>query len=234
MSEQTKVNVQKAGAFEYRIPKEDGMRVEGRIFADDNLIESILKDNAPVQVRNVAYLPGIQTASMAMPDIHWGYGFPIGGVAATATKDGVISPGGVGYDIACGVRLVRTDLTEEQIRPKIEPLIAGLFQNVPCGVGRQGKVPLNRIQMQHVLEQGAVGRFSRAMVLKRISGELKITDVFDLPTRERYPKKPANGERTNWVRLDRAIILWKSRSWMKSTIRRPPGLLALRKALSLL
>ena len=97
----------------WRIPKsyKPGMRVEGRIFADERLMDQIRADQAPEQVANVAFLPGIQEASLAMPDIHWGYGFSIGGVCATDPEEGgVISPGGVGYDINCGVRLVRTDL----------------------------------------------------------------------------------------------------------------------------
>ena len=98
----------------WRIPQsyKIGMRTEGRIFADENLIAQIRNDQAPEQVANVAFLPGIQMASLAMPDIHWGYGFCIGGVCATDPDEGgVISPGGVGYDINCGVRLVKTNLT---------------------------------------------------------------------------------------------------------------------------
>src|SRR6185369_17612587 len=110
----------------YRIPKsyKEGMRVDGLIYADERLLEQIKKDQALDQVANVAHLPGIQTASLAMPDIHWGYGFCIGGVCATDPKEGgVISPGGVGYDINCGVRLVRTDLTLEDVAPHIKQLV---------------------------------------------------------------------------------------------------------------
>ena len=105
------------------------MRVEGRIFADERLIEQIRTDQAPEQVANVAFLPGIQMASLAMPDIHWGYGFCIGGVSATdPAEGGVISPGGVGYDINCGVRLVRTNLMREDVQPRLEPLMDALFR----------------------------------------------------------------------------------------------------------
>src|ERR1700755_467624 len=114
-----------------RIPKgyKPGMRVDGLIFADERLLEQLRKDQAPEQVANVATLPGIQYASLAMPDIHWGYGFCIGGVAATDPEEGgVISPGGVGYDINCGVRLVRTNLSYRDVKPKIRPLVEELFR----------------------------------------------------------------------------------------------------------
>src|SRR4030042_6900257 len=110
----------------WRIPQsyKTGMQVEGRIFADDRLLEQIRTDQAPEQVANVAMLPGIQTASLAMPDIHWGYGFCIGGVCATDPSDGgVISPGGVGYDINCGVRLARTNLKESDLTGKTHDVI---------------------------------------------------------------------------------------------------------------
>ena len=126
----------------WRIPKtyKPGMRVDGLIYADDRLIELIRSDPAPEQVANVAFLPGIQYASLAMPDIHWGYGFCIGGVCATdPAQGGVISPGGVGYDINCGVRLVRSNLFLDDMEPHLEGLIQELFRNVPTGVGRGGK-----------------------------------------------------------------------------------------------
>src|SRR3974390_3239215 len=107
----------------YRIPKsyKPGMQVDGLIFANDRLLDAIQKDQAPDQVANVAFLPGIQVASMAMPDIHWGYGFCIGGVAATDPEEGgVISPGGVGYDINCGVRLVRSSLFWSEVKDQIK------------------------------------------------------------------------------------------------------------------
>src|SRR6478609_10315482 len=117
--------LEKVGPCQWKIPKSyrGDMRVDGMIFADDTLIEQIRKDQGPEQVANVAFLPGIQLASLAMPDIHWGYGFTIGGVCATdPAEGGVISPGGVGYDINCGVRLLRSDLTWDDVEPRIEPL----------------------------------------------------------------------------------------------------------------
>ena len=118
-------------------------------------MEQISADNSLEQVANVACLPGIVKASMAMPDIHWGYGFPVGGVAATRVDDGVVSPGGVGFDINCGVRLLRTDLTEDEVRPHIEELVDALFANVPSGLGSSGKVRLQGGEIDRVLADGA-------------------------------------------------------------------------------
>src|SRR4051794_31482292 len=125
-----------------RIPKgyKPGMRVPGLIFVNDTLLEQLKKDQAPDQVANVAYLPGIVGASIAMPDIHWGYGFCIGGVAATdPAEGGVICPGGIGYDINCGVRLVRSNLREPDVRPVLVKLMDQLYSRIPAGVGQEGK-----------------------------------------------------------------------------------------------
>ena len=131
------------------------MRVPGLVFADDVLMELIQHDQCIEQVANVATLPGIVGRSMAMPDIHWGYGFPIGGVAATRVDgDGVVSPGGVGFDINCGIRLLRTDLTEEELRPHLRDLIATLFREIETGVGRGGKLQLSAGDMSRVLREG--------------------------------------------------------------------------------
>src|SRR5437764_14571299 len=123
----------------WRIPKsyKQGMRVDGMIFANDALMQQIRQDQAPDQVANVAFLPGIQGASLAMPDIHWGYGFCIGGVCATDPDEGgVISPGGVGYDVNCGVRLVRSNLFYRDVKPRIRELVRGRFHTIPARVGR--------------------------------------------------------------------------------------------------
>jgi len=147
-----------AGECRWRIPKsyKRGMRVDGIIYADDRLIQEIRKDNAAEQVANVACLPGIQRASLAMPDIHWGYGFPIGGVAATdPAEGGVVSPGGVGYDINCGVRLLRSDLARDQVEPKVKQLVDQIFRDVPCGVGIGGDVKFSPPDMRRVMTEGA-------------------------------------------------------------------------------
>src|SRR5437868_1721327 len=141
----------------YRIPKgyKPGMRVDGLLFCNEHLLEQVRKDQAPDQVANVAYLPGIQHASLAMPDIHWGYGFCIGGVAATdPDQGGVISPGGVGYDINCGVRLVRTNLTYREIKPHVRHLVEALFRNVPTGAGRSGKYKFDAKELRRLMGEG--------------------------------------------------------------------------------
>ncbi len=141
----------------WRIPKsyKPGMKVDGLIFADDALIEQIRHDQAPEQVANVAFLPGIQLASLAMPDIHWGYGFCIGGVCATDPEEGgVISPGGVGYDINCGVRLMRSNLFFDDVQPHIKELMDTLFANVPAGVGQGGKYHFSRKELRKLMGAG--------------------------------------------------------------------------------
>jgi tRNA-splicing ligase RtcB len=125
----------------YEIPKTGGMRVPGRIYATRELMESQKSDEAVGQVRNVAHLPGIVGYSLAMPDFHWGYGFPIGGVAAFDAEEGVISPGGVGYDINCGVRIVRTNLARGDVQPRLRELVRDLFRAIPAGVGSDGAIP---------------------------------------------------------------------------------------------
>jgi tRNA-splicing ligase RtcB len=126
------------------------------IYADDGMIPSIRTDSAPEQAANVTMLPGIVGKSLAMPDIHWGYGFPIGGVAATDAENGVVSPGGVGFDINCGCRLVRTNLHLDDLSAvKIQALIDAMFENVPSGLGSKAKIRLNRNELNDVLKFGA-------------------------------------------------------------------------------
>ena len=133
-----------------------GMRVPGMIYADEHLMSAIAEDPCVEQVANVAFLPGIVGYSMAMPDIHWGYGFPIGGVAATAVDgEGVVSPGGVGFDINCGVRLLRTDLTEAEVRPHLRDLVATLFRDIHTGTGAGRRLKLSAKEINQVLRQGA-------------------------------------------------------------------------------
>lgn len=133
----------------------ENMRVPGEIIASEKMIPRIVSDNTPKQVANVATLPGIVGASMAMPDIHWGYGFPIGGVAAFDLDEGIISPGGVGYDINCGVSLLRSNMTAKEIRSDIPELVNNLFNRVPCGVGSEGAITLKNRDLRSVLEKGA-------------------------------------------------------------------------------
>lgn len=130
------------------------MKVPGRIFLNDNTIREV-DEGAIEQIANVACLPGIQKFSIGLPDVHFGYGFPIGGVAAFSARNGVISPGGVGFDINCGVRLIKTNLTHEDIKPKIKEIVDALFKNIPSGVGSKGKIRLQEGQIDEVLDKGA-------------------------------------------------------------------------------
>jgi len=132
------------------------MRVPGVIYANEKLLKDIRHDKACEQVANVAFLPGIVNASLAMPDIHWGYGFPIGGVAATDIEEGgVVSPGGVGFDINCGVRMLKTDFKLDEIREKIKDLIYVLFSDVPAGVGSKGDIRVSAREEKEILIKGA-------------------------------------------------------------------------------
>ncbi len=138
----------------YEIPRSGSMNVPGRVFMSSRMANEMRETEALKQVANVATLPGILTAAMAMPDMHWGYGFPIGGVAAFDWETGIISPGGVGYDINCGVRLAGTSLEEKEIRPLLERLVNALFQNIPSGVGSTGSVKLSAKEEMKVLREG--------------------------------------------------------------------------------
>jgi tRNA-splicing ligase RtcB len=161
----------------WRIPKsyKEGMRVDGLIFADEKLIPQIKQHQAPDQVANVATLPGIQHASLAMPDIHWGYGFCIGGVCATDPDEGgVISPGGVGYDINCGVRLVRSNLFYRDVKHPLRTLIEDLFRSVPTGVGKSGRFHFDRKELRHLLGEGPRYLLGRGLATR---GDLEHTEA---------------------------------------------------------
>ncbi|KAA3619869.1 MAG: RtcB family protein [Calditrichaeota bacterium] len=150
-----KQNLRQISPALWEIPQSGKMNVPARIYATENMLDSILKDNAPEQAMNVAHLPGIVNYSLAMPDMHWGYGFPIGGVAAFDADAGVISPGGVGYDINCGVRLMATSLNRQQVQPKLSKLIEALFHTVPTGVGKSGKIQATLADLKKVTATGA-------------------------------------------------------------------------------
>lgn len=163
MSSKWKGVIKKISDTKFCIPKDynEEMKVSGIIFASDMLLSSILEDESPQQVINVATLPGIVKASFAMPDIHYGYGFPIGGVAAFSIDNGVISPGGVGYDINCGCRVLRTDLVFEDIKDKVDTLVSVIYANVPSGVGRDGKIRISENELNNVLTKGAKWAISK-------------------------------------------------------------------------
>ena len=156
------VKLQQIDDCRWRIPREGAMRTEGLVFADARMIKALQEEQALEQVRNVATLPGIVGPSLAMPDIHWGYGFPIGGVAAFDAEAGVVSPGGVGYDINCGVRLLRSALTANDVKPVLAKLADTLFRNVPAGVGSERRdLKVSLAEQRRVLERGAAWAVAR-------------------------------------------------------------------------
>ena len=157
--------LEKIDDYRWRIPKsyKSGMRTDGIIYANDKMIAQIRKDEAPEQVANVAFLPGIVGPSMAMPDIHWGYGFPIGGVAAMSYDEGVVSPGGVGYDINCGVRMLRSDLTIDDVQGKVRDLADQFFLNIPAGVGGEGSLRVDENELKQVMRKGAKWMIERGI-----------------------------------------------------------------------
>jgi tRNA-splicing ligase RtcB len=147
--------IEKLDDNRWLIPKTGNMRVPGLVFSNTTLIRAVRQDQSLVQVANVATLPGIVGYSLAMPDIHWGYGFPIGGVAAFRMTDGIVSPGGVGYDINCGCRLMTTSLKADDISSLLRDLVATLFKNIPTGVGSKGPVRLSKTDEAKVAVEGA-------------------------------------------------------------------------------
>jgi tRNA-splicing ligase RtcB len=151
------IPLERVDANRWRIPQRyrPEMRVPGMVYADDELIEQIKADNSLQQVANVATLPGIVGHSLAMPDIHWGYGFPVGGVAATDAEKGVVSPGGIGFDINCGVRMLATDLQQNQIKGQVDRLADELFRNLPSGVGGEGMRKLTKDEMHQIMQRGS-------------------------------------------------------------------------------
>lgn len=149
--------LKKIDDYRWEIPTsyKPGMRVPGLVFADEHMMRQITEEQALDQVANVATLPGIVQYSLAMPDIHWGYGFPVGGVAAFGVDDGIISPGGVGFDISCGVRMVCTNVNEEDVRPGLQSTVDALFAAVPSGVGSTGRIKVSMGEIDDVLKGGA-------------------------------------------------------------------------------
>src|SRR5882762_3510217 len=142
MAEANSIKVQRLDDYRWRIPRTGQMRVDGLVFASASMMRHLREDQSLQQVVNVATLPGIVGHSIAMPDIHWGYGFPIGGVAATRVSDGVVSPGGVGFDINCGVRPLSPPLHKNSVTPRVKGWLPQLFNAGPGGGGRGGKATL--------------------------------------------------------------------------------------------
>ena len=152
-----KQDFERIGKYVWQVPQSfrRDMRAPARLYASEALLEDALGDRSVEQLINTTALPGIVKYAIAMPDIHQGYGFPIGGVVATKLPDGVISPGGVGYDINCGVRLLASSVSADEVAPHIEKLATALYENCPSGVGSEGSVPLNARQLDDVLENGS-------------------------------------------------------------------------------
>jgi tRNA-splicing ligase RtcB (3'-phosphate/5'-hydroxy nucleic acid ligase) len=159
------MNIERLSEFKYRIPKEGKMRVDAAFYASENILEDLRAENyaSLQQIRNVATLPGVIEPAVTMPDIHWGYGFPIGGVAAFDPEEGgVISPGGVGFDINCGVRLLVSGLSREELGPNMDALADALYESVPSGVGKGRKdIRFGREDLQEILREGAASLVER-------------------------------------------------------------------------
>ncbi|MFO8091274.1 MAG: RtcB family protein [Desulfatiglandaceae bacterium] len=149
------IRLEQIDRYRWRIPRTGKMLVPGIVFSSEDLIGSLAEDQCLVQVANVAMLPGIIEASLAMPDIHWGYGFPIGGVAAFDGDEGIVSPGGVGYDINCGCRLLSTDFSVSEVAGIVKDMTNALFAGIPAGVGSKGSTRLSASELATVAVEGA-------------------------------------------------------------------------------
>ena len=149
------IEIKRTGEYEWRIPRIGNMKVDAIIYASEKLIKDMQKDITLQQIKNVAMLSGIQKYAIALPDAHQGYGFPIGGVAAFDINEGIISPGGVGYDINCSVRLLKTDISIKEFLKYRHKILETIFRNVPSGVGRGGRTRITKDELKDVLEKGA-------------------------------------------------------------------------------
>lgn len=150
-----KIELKKVTEYLFEIPRKDRMLVPAWVFIDERMASSTETQESLIQLKNVACLPGVKKCAIGMPDIHYGYGFPIGGVAATSISDGVISPGGVGYDINCGVRAILTNFTLENFKKHLEEVLTEIYRTVPAGVGSTGVINLSRKEHRRVVEKGA-------------------------------------------------------------------------------
>ncbi len=213
------MKVVRVGECVWEIPptEKPGMLVPARILASEEIFEK-LDEGVFEQVTNVACLPGIVRAAYCMPDGHWGYGFPIGGVAAFRTDTGVISPGGIGFDINCGMRLLRTDLTEDEVRPKLKRLVDALFRAVPTGVGCKGFVHLTRDDFHDVMQGGAAWCVKRGLGwsedLERIEGRGRLAGA----------NPDAVSERAVERSLDQLGTLGSGNHYLEIQVVRPEGL----------
>src|SRR5256712_4058090 len=159
------MHLEKIDDYRWLIPKtyKAGMLTDTLVYANEQLLEAIRRDQSLEQAANVAMLPGIVGRALAMPDIHQGYGFPIGGVAAVDEQHGVVSPGGVGFDINCGVRLLSSNLTLKEIKPKLRDLVHQLFRDIPSGVGQSSRLNVTENDLNQLLEKGPRWAIERDM-----------------------------------------------------------------------
>jgi hypothetical protein len=188
----------KINDYLWEIPQQGEMRVPGRIFASEKLIQE-MDEKVREQVMNVAMLPGIQIASMAMPDAHWGYGFPIGGVAAfDPDEGGIISMGGVGFDISCGVRTMKTGLTRDEVMPGLQRLADQFYTRVPAGVGSEGLIKM-------LSKKGTESKMILTISKNRAGWRALIPMQF--------PKRPRSASIARWARSVQATITSKHKLW---------------------
>lgn len=171
----SKENLTKISDFIWEIPADfrTDMRVPARVYASEKMLQEILRDRSLEQLVNVSALPGIQKYALAMPDVHEGYGFPVGGVAAFDLEEGIISPGGIGYDINCGVRLLKSDLEFREAEPHLETLTKALFEEIPSGVGRGGKLKLNNAELDKVLKDGVSWMLENGYALEQDASRIE-------------------------------------------------------------
>jgi tRNA-splicing ligase RtcB len=209
--------IKKLSDYKWEVQKEEksGMRVPGIIFADREILEIAEREKTLDQLVNVANLPGILKASFAMPDIHYGYGFPIGGVAAFDMEDGVISPGGVGYDISCGVRVLRTNIDAGDISGRLEEIMYKLYSSIPKGVGSKGKIKLSKQQMDKLFTCGAGWAVKQGYGWQEDIEYTEENGCMDGANPDYVSNQHMAGEMTRPVRLVLAITLSKWRRLRK-------------------
>src|SRR5213082_1411423 len=188
-----------------------GMKVPARIYADEDLLAKMRTDRTIQQCVNVTHLDGIYNYAITMPDGHEGYGFPIGGVAATDYDEGLISPGGVGYDINCGVRLIRTNLTEDEVRPRLSQLVDTIFNFIPSGLGSRGQINLARSSSTRRLLMASIGLSTKDMRGQKIRRQSRKRAAWRQPTLQRCRAVQDRAEPLNLEVLEVAIILLRSR-----------------------
>ncbi len=190
-----------------------------------------MDDKVLEQITNVAKLPGLVGAAMTMPDAHWGYGFPIGGVAAfDADQGGIISAGGVGFDISCGIRTLRSNLMLHEVDGKLEALADALYHRIPAGVGEEGELKLSTAELDAVLLEGAEWAVRHATGTPRTWNTLKNAGAWAAPFRSPFQTWPSGANAGRWGLWDRATITWKYKWWTASMKPRRPPPTACRKA----